>query len=152
VVNEYQLGELVGQMVGGAIPPAVIAFLVTRKQTKGAVPYIAALVGALAGVGAVFGFNLVAHRLGSSDAVVHKMEENFSTSCVRSCTAAKATDAQCRALCGCVLNGLHTRYPTNEQFVRWMRESDSQSESVKKEAVELSTNCLPAARSAGATQ
>jgi len=147
-VNEYQLGELVGQMVGGAIPPAVIAYLVTRKQTKGAVPYLAALLGALAGVGAVFGFNLVAHRLGASDAVVHKMEENFSTSCVRSCTAAKATDAQCRALCGCVLNGLHTRYPTNEQFVHWMRESDSQSESVKKEAVDLSTNCLPAARAA----
>lgn len=146
-MNEYFLGE----MVGAAIPPALVAFWLARKQTKGVAPYLVAAGAALAGVGGMLGFNLLTHRLGTSDADVRNMAENFSKGCVRSCVTAGASDAQCRALCACVLTNLRARYPSNERFARWLRESDSQSESIKKEAVELGTSCLPAARAAGST-
>jgi hypothetical protein len=112
---------------------------------------LAALGAGFAGVGGLLLFNAAINRLGTSDAAIHKLEANFTKGCVPSCTATSATEPQCQALCSCVLQGLHARYPSNERFARWFHDSDTHSESVKQEVVAISTSCAQAARSAEPT-
>lgn len=143
-MDAYHLGQLIGAAVGGA----VATFFIARKLagSGSAIPFLAALAGAFVGIGGMFVVNAATHGLGTSDANIKSLETNFTKGCVPSCTATGATEAQCQSLCSCVLSGLHTRYPSNEQFARWFRESAGDTERVKKEAAEISRGCAQASR------
>jgi hypothetical protein len=141
-LNEY----LLGQLLGAATPPALIAFFVLRKRTPGVVPYLVAVGAGLAGMGGILAFNALTHRLGTSDADIQKLEASYNKGCVPGCTRTGAAEPLCRSICACVLTRLHARYPSNESFARWFRSADTSADSVKKEVIELSTSCAQAGR------
>lgn len=140
-MNEY----LLGQLVGASIPGAVVAFVATRKATKGVVPYLAALGGAVTGVMGMIGFNLLTHGFDTTDADVRKWEANLVKGCEGACTANGATGDQCRSLCACVLANARKRYPSTAQFADWIHEGVRHPERLKQEGAELSASCLPPA-------